>query len=86
MLILSYTHFNNVTSVHLFIFVLILICACLVNLYWFLLLINYRLQYEGAPKYLGASVTAVGIGIQNSLSSPCEAILVVGWGCLQMCR
>ena len=26
---------------------------------------NYRLQYEGTLKYLGQSVTAIGIGIWN---------------------
>ena len=30
-----------------------------------ILLINYRLWYEGVLNYLGESVTAVGIGIQN---------------------
>ena len=35
--------------------------------------INCRFQYEGAPKYLGESVTGVEIGTWNSCSSSCMA-------------
>ena len=55
----------------IFIFVLV---HLLLILYWFLLLINYRHWYEGTPKYLGESVTAIGIGIWNLLSSLCEEV------------
>ena len=55
----------------IFIFVLV---HLLLILYWFLLLINYRLWYKGILKYLGESVTAIGIRIWNLLSSLCKEV------------
>ena len=52
----------------------------------FILLINYRLQYEGTPKYLGESGTAIWIGTQNLTEQFVQGSMGVGQGLLQMCR
>ena len=64
-------HFHHVVCVNfyhvlIFILYLFLMCVFLAKFYAdFYFLINYRLQYKGTPKYLGESVTAIGIGIHN---------------------
>ena len=54
-----------------------------------LFLINFRLQYEGAPKYLGESVTGLEFGIWNWWDGPCVAVgnIEIGqYWCWQMHR
>ena len=46
-----------------------------------LFLINFRLQYEGALKYLGESVTGLKFGIQNWWDGLYIAVEDSQWGC-----
>ena len=70
----------------------ILLCACHIFVhksFWHVILINCRIWYKGAAKYLGESVTGSEIGIQNWQVSSCVAIgtvRFVQWGCWQMHR